>query len=420
MNKTIQLFFLILFPFYPFWARFFFLFTHTPIGIFITLIFTVIAFYYFTTLEFKLPKYLIFFILFTFYHLASVYLNNLIPSGSNWIKVLLYDRNVLACVLFLVIENTHFEDSFIRTMNRNIFILVLISLLICLIQIKHPFFFVTPNITDNIEEVTDLLEGRIYSIYSWVNINSLGITFPILIAILLSTFSNKKMALPLIVISGIVVSFLTKTRYVMISALIVFSQFFFISKIKLKKKVYILIIFTGSIVISLSAAKILGYDIQQVIDDRILEKSTDMGSASARILSYYVFLKKFPEHPLIGVGPETRQDVLQLLGGVAPLIHIGYLSYLYYYGIVGCLFLFLSIIYLLRDAWIVGRKYEFWAGFYGFLSFCFANTTFVYFNFSEMGIVLVIIYLRYFNEKSSLEGPISNHNHFQKVQSILG
>ena len=403
MNKTMQLFFLILFPFYPFWAWSLFLFTHTPIGVFLTLIFIPIAFYSLITSRINLPKYLLFFMLFTFYHLCSVYINNLVPSGSNWYKFLLSDMNVQACVLFFVIENTHFEEKFIRKMNRNIFFIVLISLLVSLLQIRYPSFFVSPNLTDNIDNVIYFSQGRIPSIYSWVDLNSLGITFPILIAILLSFFSHKKMTFPLIVISGMVVSFLTKARYVILSAIIVFSQLFFISKIKLRKKVYILLIFTGSVVILLSVAKVIGFDIQQVINDRILEKSTDMGSANARIISYYVFLAKFPEHPMIGVGPETKLDVLLLLGEGIPLIHVGYLSYLYFYGLVGCFFLFLSMFFLLRDAWIVGRKYEFWGGFYGLLSFCFANTTLVYFNFSEMGIILVIIYLRYYNEKSSLE-----------------
>ncbi len=65
--------------------------------------------------------------------------------------------------------------------------------------------------------------------------------------------------------------------------------------------------------------------------------------------------------------------------------------------------MFMAIFYMLRKAWIIGSKYEFWAGFYGLLAFCFANTTMVYFNFSEMGIVLIIIYIRYFSEKFSME-----------------
>ena len=276
-----------------------------------------------------------------------------------------------------------------------------------MIQLKNSSFFVAPYITENTDNETYLTEDRIFSIYSWVDLNTLGITFPILLAILLSFFSHKKGSTPVIILTGIIVSFLTKARYVMLSTLIVFSQLFFVSKINLNKKASILIIFFASILISISVAKALGYNIQQVVDERILEKGTNMGSANARILSFYVFLKVFPENPIFGVGPQTRSEVIRLLGGRAPLIHIGYLSYLYYYGLIGCFFFFLAIFFMLRQAWIIGSKHEFWAAFYGLLAFCFANTTMVYFNLSEMGIILIVLYLRYFSEKSEPEPSLA-------------
>ena len=52
---------------------------------------------------------------------------------------------------------------------------------------------------------------------------------------------------------------------------------------------------------------------------------------------------------------------------------------------------------------MIGKKYLFWGSFYGLLAFCFANTTFVYFNFSEMGIILAVIYLKYYEDKSEVE-----------------
>src|ERR1035437_9994 len=403
MNKTAQLLFLILFPFLPFWAFILFMIRPTEIEMFLTLSMIPFASYIIITPKINFPKYLVFFSIFTIYHLYSVFINKLIPSDTTTLKFFLADREVLACLFFFVIENTHFDERFIRIMNRNIFIVVGISLITSLLQIKNPSFFVPPSVLANINNETFLSENRIFSIYSWLDLNTLGITFPILIAILLSFFSQKKIASPLIILSGIIVSFLTKARYVMISTIIIFSQYFFISKMSLSKKVSILLIFFGSIMISVSVAKAMGYNIQQVIDDRILEKSTNMGSANTRILSYYVFLKVFPEHPLFGVGPETRPEVVRLLGGWAPIIHVGYLSYLYYYGLLGCFFVFLAIFFMLKRAWTIGSKNDFMAGFYGLLAFCIANTTMVYFNFSEMGIVLVIIYLRYFSEKPALE-----------------
>jgi O-antigen ligase len=403
MNKLTQFIFLVLFPFLPFWAWIVSFVGHTQIDVFITIIFIPIAFYILITPKINFPKYLVFFMFFTIYSVCSVYVNHLVPSYTNSLKFFFSNRNVLAFLLFFVIENTHFDESFIRIMNRNIFVIVIISLVVSLLQLRNPSFFVPQNILLDPDNETYLTEGRVFSIYSWVDLNSLGISFPILIAILLSSFSHKRMASPIIILTGIIVSFLTKARYVMISILIVFSQFFFIAKIKLSKKVSILIIFAGSILVSLGVAKAIGFNIQQVINDRILERSTNMGSANARIISYFVFLKVFPEHPIFGVGPETSFEVVRLLGGNAPLIHVGYLSYLYFYGIAGCLFLFLAIFFMLRRAWLIGTKNEFWAGFYGLIAFCFANTTMVYFNFSEMGIVLIIIYLRYYSEKPSLE-----------------
>ena len=401
MNKFSQLFFTTLFPFLPLLAWFFSLFTERPIEIFISLIAVPIALYLLLSSTINLPRYLLFLMLFTFYHLGSAFIINPVLSFS-WILFILSDNFVLSCVLFFIIENTHFDDRFIIKMNRNILFIVLITLLVSLLQIKFPSFFVSPKIALDPDNIY-FSENRIFSIYSWLDLNSLGITFPILIAIMLSLYSNKKSTLSLLIISGIVVSFLTKSRYVMMSAIIVFSQLFFTAKINLKKKVYILLIFTVSVFIFLNISKVIGYDIQQVIDDSILERNSNMGSAKTRILSYYVFLKVFPDHPIFGVGPETKLEVIRSLGGRAPLIHVGYLSYLYFYGLAGSFLLFLSMFYLLKDNWSIGRKQGFWGGFYGLLSFCFANATMVYFNFSEMGIILIIIYLKYFKEKYSLK-----------------
>jgi len=404
VNKISRLFLIIFFPFLPFWGWFFFSFSKIPFGAFLFFLSLPIVFLLLLSPKIKFPGYLLFFISFTFYHLLSSYIIDPKPSLAYWIKFILRDDNVLACLLFFIIENTHFDEKFIRRMNRSILFIVLVSLMVSFIQVRYPSFFVSPVIAQDPENVY-FSQNRISSIYSWLRSNSLGITFPILVAILLSFYSNKKMILLLIVISGIVVSFLTKARYIMLSAIIVFSQLLFTSKIKLRNKIYIFLIFTGSVFILPVVAKAIGYDIQQVIDDRILEKETDMGSAKARILSFSVFLKVFPDHPIFGVGPETKWEVVQLLRGAAPIIHVGYLSYLYYYGLAGSFLFFVSLFLLLKRAWIVGKKHEFWGGFYGLLAFSFANATMVYFNFSETGIILLVVYLRYFNEQSLVKLP---------------
>jgi hypothetical protein len=199
----------------------------------------------------------------------------------------------------------------------------------------------------------------------------------------------------------------------MISTITAFSQLLFNRQTSIIKRFSFVVIFLVSIFVIGIAANKFGYDIDEVINSRILEKNSDMASAKARVLSYEVFLVVFPDHPVWGVGPETRKDVIALLGGEAPAIHVGYLCYLYFYGIVGCLMLFGAIYFLMKDAWTVGRKTNFWGSFYGLLGFVFANFTMVYFVFSEMGIVLALIYMKYYtgiNKANSQEGQYNHSN----------
>lgn len=407
MNRFIQLFFLILLPFYPMWAWLSYAYVHKPIGFVIALILIPLVAYNIIIQKIRLPNYLIFLILFTIFHLVSTFANHLLPPKTNMVFFFLSDANVYACLLFLVVESIDFDDVFIKKMNSMIFILIIVSFIVSLIQIKYPYFFISTAITGNIGGMVYLEERRCFSIFSWINLNSLGITFPILISILLSVNNYKSKIVPVAIFIGIVVAFLTRARYVMISIIMVLSQLFFNSMIALRKKVYTLLLLVSIIIILIGVASLWGFDIQQVIDNRILEKETGMGSAKARVVSYEVFLIKFPENPWFGVGPETRADVARMLIGVAPLIHVGYLSYLYYYGIFGSLLLFISLFFLVKFAWDVGKKTAYWGSLYGLLTFCFANMTFVYFTFSEMGMVLAVIYLKYFNDKQKSELPES-------------
>lgn len=400
MNRLTQNLFSILFPFYPFWAWLFYKVTNKSIDFGVAVILIPLVFYYLLFINKRLPKYLIFFILFTIYHLISVFVNQTIHKSDSSIEYfLLTDYNVIACLYFIVIEYCIFDEKFIARMNKNILIVVVISLLVSLIQIKNPTFLFNTTID---EDLSFIGERRNFSIYSWSNLNTAGITFPILISILTSVYDTRKSVLPIIILCDIVVCFLSRARYVMISGLFVLSQLFLNTKRSIVKRVSFLVVILGGILLIAVAARTFGFDINEVINGRILEKDSDMASAKTRVLSYDVFLLVFPEHPWFGVGPETKKDVVDLLGGDAPVIHVGFLSYLYFYGIIGCGFFFLSIFYMLWDAWKVGKRQNFWGSFYGIITICLANFTLVYFNFSEMGIILSIIYLRYFSYKNSL------------------
>lgn len=398
MNKVVQLFLLAFIPFYPLWSWLIYTFMGKSPDFFLIFILFPLIGYLIIVKRTRVPIYLLFLILFTVFHILTSFINHTFPPGSNPILAVLTDINVLACAFFFIIENSSFDKNFISKMNKCIFLIIIISLIVSIVQIFIPTFFVIPELSEAVDN-SYLSQGRNFSIFSWSDLNTVGISFPIMVSILLSIESMKSRFSSLLIISGIVVPFLTRSRYVMLSALVVFSQLLFNARLNAKKKIILVVIFICAFLFLISLIKISNIDIQQIVNERILEKNTDMQSARVRITSLFVFLEKFPENPWFGVGPETRDDVLILLGGLAPVIHIGYLSYLYYYGLFGCLLFFISLFLLLQRAWKVGKTYMFWGSFYGFLSFCLANTTLVYFNLSEMGIILGMIYLRYFQEQ---------------------
>ncbi len=403
MNKIIQYIFLILLPFYPLWAWLTYAMSKRNIGIFTIVLFIPVLIYYLATKKIRVPGYLIFLILFTIYHFVSIVVNNIVSPQVNTAYYILSDVNLIAIVVLLVVENTEFEDWFIPLMNRLIFILVLISLVVSVIQIKSVTFFISPEIKNNPGTITYLEQHRNFSVFSWISINSLGISFPILVAILLSFSSTDKNRSPVVIFSSMIISFLTRARYVMISTIVAISQLFFVKKVETRKKIYLLVLILVFVGLLIFIANTYDFNIQQIISNRILERRTGGKSAGARLASLEVFLQVFPQQPWFGVGPQTRFDVLQLLKGITTSIHVGYLSYLYYYGIAGASLLFISLYLMLKRAWTAGKKYQFWGSFFGIVSFCLANATLTYFNLNEIGIIMAMIYLKYYNDKSLRE-----------------
>lgn len=141
MDKFVQYLFLILFPFYPLWAWLSYSLTKLHINKLVILVLLPITLYYIIVQRLKLPRYLLLFFIFTIYHFILVFINHLVPLDTNWLFYVFSDTNVFACVAFFIIENTEFDEKFIHRLNRCIFVTVIITLIVSIIQIKYPYFF---------------------------------------------------------------------------------------------------------------------------------------------------------------------------------------------------------------------------------------------------------------------------------------
>jgi len=215
-----------------------------------------------------------------------------------------------------------------------------------------------------------------------------------------------------LLLTGTIISLLSKARYILLSYMFIIMRLFFLKKTSFKNTLLILLAAFVSILMLVEILNFLNYDIIEFIDNRILEKNNDLSSAKSRIRSYEVFMMVFPQNPYFGVGPKTGSDVVRMLGGL-PIIHVGYLSYLYYYGIIGAGLFFVSLFLMMKKFLILSFTNKNYILVLGFSSFLFANTTLVYFNLTEPGILLLFICCRYFESQnhSQNEKTLSNNNY---------
>ena len=248
MNRFMQGLFILFIPFYPFWNWIFSFLTPKSFGFFFSLFLLPISLYCLAFKKGRYPNYLYLFILFTIYHIFSVFINHIKPPDTNLVYFIFSDVNVLACIVLIIVETTTFTNSFINKMNQNIFLIVVVSLIFSLIQIKNPLFFFTDSTSPD-TGLGYIDQGRNFSIYSWINYHSLGISFPIMISILLSQYNNDKKTFKslLIVMIGFIVCFLSRYRFAMISAIIVSFQLVLIKSRNLYGRLSFLLLAIGAV-----------------------------------------------------------------------------------------------------------------------------------------------------------------------------
>ena len=337
------------------------------------------------------PKYVFFFLLFSIYAIMSSL--DIGRTSLFGLAKLIYSNPYLMTVyIFFIIENTNYNDAFIKNITSILYVMVFITLIVSLIQIYKPLFFINASI--DMYYYFAIEQRRIISIYSWIDINSLGISFPAILSILYGQRLLKEKRSIYLIIAGGIVCFLNKSRYVMVSFFVASAQ-----SIKINKRIFFnLIKYLASVVILLLISywglKKIGVDIDFFIKNRILSESY-----RSRILAFEMFKKFFPHNPFLGTGGIKTEELMQELGGRSSQIHVGYLSLFYYYGLIGGSIYLAFIYYLLKKLRHTAKKSGYWGSYFAFLTFLFANLTFPRFHLYEFGLILAIMFNKYYEQK---------------------
>lgn len=310
--------------------------------------------------------------------------------------------NVSVFFMIIIIYNTSFSSKFIKNAILIIQLTVILATIASIIQVfnfgfldAEPFWAKSElNSSSNI----DLYSDRRNSIFGFVNANELGLSYLPLLSLLIGLllYNNKRYYSFFLVLGGIS-SLLSNTRYVMIAFCIILLQVLITQKIKINTIIKYLFMFVLLSVILYKFLGFIGYNFEEWYNKRLLSEGSLKGTT--RYFALINFLRFFPESPFFGTGvPITKEIQLASNEAGSSQIHIGYLSHLVSYGIVGSLMLFGFWFLLAKKLLKTAKLTRYYGSIFAFLIFLWANATLVKYTIFFYGIIFALVFDRIFSE----------------------
>ncbi len=357
----------------------------------------------------NIPIYIKLWALFAFYTVISDIF--IAKTSPGLINILFYNKYISCLYVVLIIENLKIPDDFFSKITLTTKVVLIIAFFVIIIQqfVSHSFFI---NFRSLEEARSNLEESRFPSIYSWIGPSAyMGLAyFPLLSVIICEALRQKSKYTWIFFLMGGVVAFLNKSRFMMLNFLMIFILIPIYEKVTFSTVIKGIIIIIGLSFAFYYGAKAVNYDVDKVINERILEsdsRSLEKSSAGTRIIAFQVFTQLFPKNPFFGkgmlhsFGREGSKDIdlVRAIHGRSSQIHVGYLSLFYYYGLIGGGFFVIFLIYffkkLYRDAKITG----FWGVYIGWIMFFLTNWTAVTLSFINMGLIVSLFVNKYYLSK---------------------
>lgn len=346
------------------------------------------------------PKFALFAFFFAIYYLICRLITN---PESYFLTKIYYDIIFFSiCFFLIVIYNTTFPDIFIKNC---IFIIKITVILTCAVSIIQVFFinFLNPLIYISEDFGSAIPNSSLYnlrrgSIFGLIEANALGLAFIPLLSILIGYMLIKREKLYyLFIILGGIVAFLSNTRYIMIGFLLITFQALVFNKITLKGIAKFVSLIVPAFFFFYLILQKLGYNFQDWYSTRLMAEGSL--TETTRYKAIDVFLKYFPQKPLLGFGSMTK-DILEASNAIGSShIHVGYLSHLVAFGLVGCFFLFSFWYLLVKRLYQTAKRTNYWGSFFAFLMFLWAFVTMSQSSIFYYGLLFAFVFDKYYYDK---------------------
>jgi len=244
-----------------------------------------------------------------------------------------------------------------------------------------------------------LYQDRRTSIFGFVDLNELGLSFLPLLSILIGykikyRIRNYSMYLLL----GGLISILSNNRYVMFGFIILSVQVLLARKVRLTSLINYVLVSSILFLIIFQVLKIFDYDLQQWFENRLFVEGSI--TETTRFKAIMNFLYFFPKYMIWGTGVHLTEEIRTASEAIgSSQIHVGYLSHLVSYGLVGSALLFGFWFLLLKDLYKSAKTSNYWGSYYAFLVYFWAQLTLVNYSIFFSGLIFALIFSQYFKTK---------------------
>jgi len=319
-------------------------------------------------------------------------------------QVFHYLKFISVFFISVIIYNTKFSDKFVKASVLIIKITIILTVIGSIIQVFNPEFLSAEVVKGEdlnlLNDSRDLYRLRRSSIYSMIHLGALGLSFIPLLAVLIGyMLKNGSKNYIIFLIMGGTSAFLSNTRFVMVGFLIITMQVLVYNKMsKIAFFKYALIALSVAI-FSFYFLSYIGYDFQDWIDERLLAEGSLEETTRYKSIDNFLFF--FPQRPIFGHGEMTEEIVAASRAVGSSHIHVGYLSHLVAFGIVGCFFLFGGWYLLAKRLLSTAKSTRYWGSFFAFLTFFWSFATMSQSMIFYYGLIFAMVFDKYFRDKYS-------------------
>jgi hypothetical protein len=302
----------------------------------------------------------------------------------------------------IMIDNTLINKEISERVLKWFKWIILITPIISLYQVFKPTFLAYAPQENYGEYVEYIYKVRRNAFFAFEDRNALGLTFLPIAATFVGVQIHKEEKQWIwfyLVLIGLV-SVLSNTRYVMFGFFLLTLQVIYGSKNKFTGIVQYLLVLTFFVVVVLMTLNVVGYDFTAFFEERLGEGPLQ---ESDRYVSYLAFLEVYPNYPFFGTGAVDAIEITKALKGGSPSLHIGFLEHLTAYGLIGSFLLFFFWFKLAFNLFTSAKRTGFYGAFFAIVIFLWANMTLKVYSLFFSGILLSLIFDRYFKNQQEVK-----------------